>query len=206
MGLFSDLTLGLFDSPPWDRPTYWALDLETGGLDARGDPILAVGMVPIREGVLRLGQAYRTLVRPEEGGRVDPESVRVHQLLWGELREAPPIAEVLPEIEARLRGAVLLVHYAAVDVSFLRRAFKRADRKWPRPPVVDTARLLRRIAQVARPELPTDMAPLNLGRARRAHGLPDYQAHDALTDAVATGELFLVLRKELGARTLRDLT
>jgi DNA polymerase-3 subunit epsilon len=38
-----------------------------------------------------------------------------------------------------------------------------------------------------------------------AHGLPPYQAHDALTDAVATAELFLVLRHELGARTLRDL-
>jgi DNA polymerase-3 subunit epsilon len=47
---------------------------------------------------------------------------------------------------------------------------------------------------------------LNLSRARREHGLPEYQAHDALTDALAAAELFLVLRKELGARTLRDLT
>lgn len=206
MGLLSYLTLGLFDSPPWDRPTYWALDLETGGLDAKGDPILAVGMVPIRDGVLRLGQAYRTLVRPETGGRIDPDTVRVHQILWGELQEAPPIEAVLPEIEARLRGSVLLVHYAAVDVAFLKRAFRRAALRWPSPPVVDTARLLRRIAEHAHPELPTDMAPQNLGRARRAHGLPEYQAHDALTDAIATGELFLVLRKVLGARTLRDLT
>jgi DNA polymerase-3 subunit epsilon len=46
---------------------------------------------------------------------------------------------------------------------------------------------------------------VNLAGARRNHGLPDYQAHDALTDAVATAELFLVLRKVLGARTVRDL-
>jgi DNA polymerase-3 subunit epsilon len=45
----------------------------------------------------------------------------------------------------------------------------------------------------------------NLTETRRRLGLPDYQAHDALTDAIATAELFLVLRKLLSARTLRDL-
>jgi DNA polymerase-3 subunit epsilon len=195
----------LFASPAWDHVTYWALDLETGGLGA-SDPILAVGMVPVREGVLRLGQAYRTLVRPDEGGRIDPDSVRAHQLLWGELQEAPPVAQVLPEIEQRLRGAVLIVHHAAIDVAFLRRAFSREGLRWPSPPVVDTARLLRRIGSLSHPELPGDMVQLNLARARRAHGLPEYQAHDALTDAVATAELFLVLRNVLGARTVRDLT
>ncbi len=41
--------------------------------------------------------------------------------------------------------------------------------------------------------------------ARLAHGLPPYVAHDALIDAVATAELFLVLRRAIGAKTLRDL-
>jgi DNA polymerase-3 subunit epsilon len=49
------------------------------------------------------------------------------------------------------------------------------------------------------------MPSLNLSEARRAHGLPDYQAHDALIDAVSTAELFLVLRQVIGAKTLRDL-
>ena len=34
----------LFRSPAWDAVTYWALDLETGGLDARRDPVLAIGI------------------------------------------------------------------------------------------------------------------------------------------------------------------
>jgi len=192
-------------SPPWESVTYWALDLEMGGLDARKDPILAVGMVPVRAGVVRLGEAYRTLVRPGEGGTIDPESVRAHQLLWGEVRQAPEGSEVLPEIARRLDDAVLLVHHKAIDVSFLRRDFKAAGLRWPSPRVVDTARLLVKIGKMAQPDLPYDMQPLNLSRARRAYGLPEYQAHDALTDAVAIAELFLVLRKVLGARTLRDL-
>ena len=60
----------LWPSPPWDAVTYWALDLETGGLDPRSDPILSVGMVPIRAGGIRLGEAWSSLVRPEDAALV----------------------------------------------------------------------------------------------------------------------------------------
>ena len=197
----------LFSSPPWDSVTYWALDLETGGLDAGKDPIIAVGMVPIRGGRIRLGESFRTLVRPGRA-RIDPASVPAHQLVQGELRDAPTIEEVLPIVERRLRTDVLLVHHRAIDVAFLRQACRRTGVRWPAPKVVDTVDLLLRVARRARFTTPLeagDRPVLNLSAAREAHGLPPYQAHDALTDAVATAELFLVLRHELGARTLRDL-
>jgi DNA polymerase-3 subunit epsilon len=198
----------LFRSPDWDSVIYWALDLETGGLDARADAILAVGMVPLRQGVVRLGEAYRTLVRPEDRRLITPESIRAHQLVWEELREAPPLAEVLREVDRRIREGALLVHHQMIDVGFLRQAYQRHDLHWPRPRVVDTANLLVKEARRARfadPDRPDQMPSLQLSVARRQHGLPEYQAHDALTDAVAAAELFLVLRRSLGARTLRDL-
>jgi DNA polymerase-3 subunit epsilon len=207
LGLLGRL-LGL-PTPAWERATYWALDLETGGLDPRRDAILAVGMVPIREGTIRLGEAYRTLVRPEPGKAIAPESIRAHQLVPSELQAAPPIAEVLPEIDARLKDAVLLVHYQAVDVAFLRRAFARCKREWTRPALVDTATLLHRIAardRRRRPELPEERRALNLSRARLERGLPAHVEHDALSDALATAELFLVLREVLGAKTIGELT
>jgi DNA polymerase-3 subunit epsilon len=197
-----------FSSPPWDSVVYWALDLETGGLDPRRDPILALGMLPIRGGKVRLGEGYRTLVRPADGRPIDPQSVRAHQLVWGEVKDAPPIADVLPELDRRLEGAALLVHHRSIDVAFLKDAYRHSGLRWPSPPVVDTVDLLVRLARKAhraRPELPADPPLLNLSAAREAHGLPPYQAHDALTDALATAELFLVLRHALGARTLRDL-
>jgi DNA polymerase III subunit epsilon len=197
----------LFSSPPWDSVVYWALDLETGGLDPGKDPILAVGMVPIREARIRLGESYRTLVRPG-GRRIEPESVRAHQLVWGEVRDAPAIEDVLPEIARRLSGNALLVHQKGIDVAFLQEACRRTGVKWPGPKVVDTVDLLLKRAKKARfhtPELSLERPALMLPLARHAHGLPPYQAHDALTDAIATAELFLVLRHELGARTLRDL-
>lgn len=195
-------------SPPWDSLVYWALDLETGGLDPRKDAILAVGMVPVRAPSIRLGETYASLVRPERADAFHPGSIQAHQLVPGDVAEAPSLASVLADIDARLREGVLLVHQAALDVAFLKRAYARAGRRWPDPPVVDTVALLLKAAKRARlirPGAPDQEPNLNLSVARREHGLPDYGQHDALTDAIATAELFLVLRRELAAKTLRDL-
>lgn len=195
-------------SPPWDAVTYWALDLETGGLDPRTDPILSVGMVPVRSGGIRLGEAYASLVQPSEESGIAPSSIVAHHLVPRDVREAPPLAAVLAEIDRRLREGALLVHQAAVDVPFLRRAYRRAGMRWPDPRVVDTVALLFRAAKRARfldPDAPEQEPDVNLAGARRRLGLPDYGQHDALTDAIATAELFLVLRRRIGARKLRDL-
>jgi DNA polymerase-3 subunit epsilon len=197
----------IFSSPRWDLPVYWALDLETGGLDPRHDPIIAVGMVPVRSGVIRLGESFSTLIRPDPGRPIRPESVRAHQLLAGDLRKSPPLHAVLLEVGRRLADGVLLVHNQGIDVPFLKEGHARTGVPWKKPRVVDTVDLIvkaarrRRFFQPGHEEMPS----LNLSEARRAQGLPDYQAHDALIDAVATAELFLVLRQATGAKTLRDL-
>ena len=198
----------LWPSPPWESVTYWALDLETGGLDPRRDPILSVGMVPIREGGIRLGEAWSSLVRPEEADEIDPSSIRAHHLLPGEVREAPPVAVVLAEVDRRLREGAQLVHHASLDVRFLKRAYGRHGMRWPAPPVVDTVALLLKAAKRARFLDPNaEHEPdVNLLAARGRHGLPNYGQHDALVDAIAAAELFLVLRRLVGAKRLRDLT
>lgn len=195
-------------SPPWHEVVYWALDLETGGLDPRKDAILAVGMVPIRQGVIALGDSYSTLVRPNNPEQIGVASIRAHQLVWEDVREAPPLGEVLDEIILRVRQGALLVHQASLDLTFLKRACKARGRHWPSPPVVDTVALLLKAAHRARfsRRSPEQVPTLNLGGARRDAGLPEYQAHDPLMDAVAAAELFLVLRRRLGARLLRELT
>jgi DNA polymerase III subunit epsilon len=200
--------VSLFASPAWETLTYWSLDLETGGLDAKRDAILEVGMVPIRDGVVRIGEAYASRVRPEPSAAVSARAVTVHGLTPAELAHAPPLGEVLDAVDARLREGVLLVHHASIDEAFLRRAYKEHRRAWPKPVVVDTANLLFSL-HARRSFLDPERAPgdpeLNLTAARRALGLPDYPSHDALSDAVATAELFLVVRHRLGARRLRDL-
>jgi DNA polymerase-3 subunit epsilon len=195
-------------SAAWEAVTYWALDLETNGLDPKRDHVLAIGMVPVRRGAITLADAFQTLVCPPAGVSIPVETMRAHHIVPSEVETAPALAQVLPTILERLVGAALLVHHAPLDVGLLKAGCRRAGLRWPRVPVVDTVDLLwtrahrRRFAHPS----PERDPELNLADARRACGLPHYPAHDALTDAVATAELFLVLRHQLGARTLRELT
>lgn len=197
-----------WSSPPWDEVLYCALDLETSGLEPRGDEILSLAMVPIRGGVIRLGERFASLVRPADPAGLSQEGLRAHHLLPADLAAAPPLAELLPEVERQLRASVLVLHHAPLDLGFLRQAWRASGRRWPRPrpQVVDTVVLLRRL-EIRQRLLAPHPAPLpaSLPAARAALGLPAYPNHDALIDAVATAELFLVLRARLAARRLREL-
>ncbi|HEY6322633.1 MAG TPA: 3'-5' exonuclease [Thermoanaerobaculia bacterium] len=197
-----------WSSPPWDEVLYCALDLETSGLEPRGDEILSLAMVPIRGGVIRLGERFVSLVRPADPAGLSQEGLRAHHLLPADLAAAPPLAELLPEVERQLRASVLVLHHAPLDLGFLRQAWRASGRRWPRPrpQVVDTVVLLRRL-EIRQRLLAPHPAPLpaSLPAARAALGLPAYPNHDALIDAVATAELFLVLRARLAARRLREL-
>ncbi|MDX2003884.1 MAG: 3'-5' exonuclease [Meiothermus sp.] len=196
----------LSKSPPWDEVNYWALDLETGGLQP-ADPILSLGMVPLRGGVICFGEHFYTLVRPKNFETLSTEGIRAHQIVPAELEQAPPLAHAIAEFEARVGPQdVLLLHFAQVDVGFLKRAFGELGKPWPRHRVVDTAVLLANLTRRTRQLEPYARAlPAGLGEARAALSLPGHLEHHALWDALATAELFLVLRARLGARTLQAL-
>lgn len=187
----------------------WSLDVESTGLDLKSDFILSIGMVPIRGGVVKWGERYYSLIRPIDPAdpRLGSEAVRAHHIVPRELETAPPLAEVLRAVLARLGGDVLLVHHASVDVRFLKRDCAALELRWPRPAVVDTLRLLLKLGDRLRrinPNPPT--VPTSLARGRAFLGLPPHVVHHALYDALATAELFLALAERLEARRLRQLT
>lgn len=196
-----------FRSPRWDEVEYWALDLETSGLDTRADQILSVGMVPVRNGVIAWGDHFYSLVLPGTWENLDGEAVRVHQILPEELHDAPPLSAIIWEIDMRLSGgAALVLHHAPFDLGFLQRAFRSEGLKWPKPPVVDTRVLVSRFEERQRRLRP--YAPdvtRSLSELVELFNLAPYSAHHALADALATAELFLALRARLELQTLRQL-
>lgn len=178
--------------------------MEMSGLDRATGRIVSVGMVPVRDRVIRVGEAFATLVRVP--APLDMSGVAAHHLLPDQLAAAPALDEVVAEVDRRLAGAVLVVHAAEIDLPFLRRAYREAGRSWPDPPLVDTLRLLHRQERHRRSDEPLEAAlPARLADARARVGLPPSEAHDAFGDAVATAELLLVLAHRLGARRLGDL-
>lgn len=189
----------------WNEASYWALDLETSGLD-RSDQILSVGMVPIRNGVIEFGGHYYSLVRPVQPEALSVEGIKAHHILPSELATAPPLSKVLCEVRKRIGQDVLLLHFSSIDLGFLRRSYKALGQPWTEPTVVDTVRLLARLSERQRRMDPyAKPYPSGLGAARNLLGLPAHLEHHALWDALATAELFLVLRHMLQAQTLHQL-
>ena len=181
---------------PWTEVEHWTLDLETTGLDPRRDEILSAGLVPIRGGTIHWGDRRYRLVRP--GGDGASEAIAVHGLLPSEVAGARPRSELVAELAELLEGRILVVHWGRLDVAILRRAFREEGVPWPRPEVIDTVRLLERLDRRRSLVEPFARAtPTQLGEARRALGLPPHREHHALYDALATAELYLLLRARL---------
>jgi len=180
---------------PWRDAVFWALDLETTGLDPVVDHVLSVGMVPIRAGTIRYGERFHRLVRPPLPlDLLSTEGLRAHHILPSDLDTAPPLTALLTELDRRLCEGVLVLHHAPLDLAFLAAGYAAADVAWPRPAAVDTVELLLRAQRLQHrfdPAAPP--APAALALARQAFSLPPHGAHDALADAVATAELFLAL-------------
>ncbi len=190
---------------PWSDATYWSIDLETSGLDVRRDRILSVGMVPIRDGIIRWGERLYTLVRGADDAS-SAGALGVHQILPGDSSASPDEAEVARQVVQRLDGRVLLAHHATIELHFLKSAARRHGCRWPAPLVVDTVHLLSLLEQRMERLQPYPPAlPRALGEARVRLGLPTHRAHHALADALATAELFLALRARLDARSLGQL-
>ena len=141
----------LWPSPPWEGVTYWALDLETGGLDAKSDPILAVGMVPVRGGAIRLGETYASLVRPE-APRAHPAGLHARSppRAARRARGADARLRCSPRSTSRIREGALLVHNAAVGRALSPAGVPPGGAALASPPVVDTVALLLKAARRAR--------------------------------------------------------
>ena len=176
-------------------------DGEMSGLDPGQAELLSLGWLVIRGSEQCLGSAEHHLIRAEHSVGM---SATVHQLRDCELADARELKDVLRSFLAAARGRVLVFHHAPIDTAFLNAAALRVFGAPLLLPVIDTLaleqRLLRRRDAVVAP------GALRLRACRERYGLPTYAAHNALTDAVATGELLLahIARRGHDLR-LRDL-
>lgn len=178
--------------------TFVVVDLETTGCSPGAGAITEIGAVKVRGGVV-LGE-FQTLVDP--GGAVPPMITVLTGITDAMLVDAPRIDSVLPAFLEFARGSVLVAHNAPFDVGFLRAAAARLELEWPRPTVVDTVALARRV--VTRDDAPNNKLA-TLATLFRSAVTP---CHRALDDARATVDVLhglLGRMAPLGVTHLEDL-
>lgn len=179
---------------PWRSVPYSVVDIETSGLNHRRDCVLAIGLVEIEHGRIRMDRRWYTMVRPPNAYEVGADSIRIHKLLREELSQAPPAYDVLLEFLSRVKGRVLVVHVSAVDVQFLNRALKHFFGVKLRGPVIDTARLAGMLSHHHKMMNGYNEEPhrnITLRALAEQSNVPVHAQHNALSDALTTAQLFL---------------
>ncbi|GAA3874482.1 3'-5' exonuclease [Streptomyces sedi] len=158
---------------------YVVLDCETTGFDPeRGDRMVSLALVTVVDG--RIADRWTSLLDP---GR-DTGPVHIHGITKAESTTAPRFADVLPEIDRRLQGAVLVAHNVGFDLRFLAMELELAHAGPPPTTSLDTLTLARRyLPELANHRLATCVASL---------GVP-HRAHRADSDAEVTAVLLLRL-------------
>ncbi len=184
--------------------TFVVVDLETTGGRARAnglsgsarDAITEIGAVKVRGGVV-LGE-LATLVDPERS--IPPQIVQLTGITTAMVCDAPRIAAVLPIFLEFARNSVLVAHNAGFDIGFLKAAAEQCDINWPRPPVLCTVQLARRV--LSREEAPS----VRLAALARLFSAATRPTHRALDDARATVEVLHALIERVGNQGIHTYT
>ena len=183
------------ETPLADLPLV-ALDLETTGFDPEADAIVSLGLVPMSLDRIRLSGSHYWVVCPRR--EFEPESILIHHITHEEIAPAPDLIDILPDLFEALSGRIPIVHYRRIERPFLRQAIQRRLGEAIDFPLIDTMALEawllhrnRNLGQRVADRLGLRRRPsLRLAQLRERYGLPAYTPHHALTDAIATAELF----------------
>jgi DNA polymerase-3 subunit epsilon len=176
-----------------DQLTIVSLDLETTGLDPEKDKILSFGLVELQHMTIKLETSRHQLIAVNE--EIPEESAVIHQITDDQAATGISIDEALKELLQRLAGKVMLVHYSAIEQRFINAVCKKLFGAPFVIPIIDTLVLAQRIFERRNHTIqPGDLRLFNL---RPRYNLPNYKAHNALSDAVATAELFLAMASEM---------
>lgn len=175
---------------PLEQVPLLALDVETTGLDANQHAIVSLGLMPFNLQRIRCGDARYWVVKP--ASELSSESVTFHHITHSDIRHAPRLGQILDELLTVMAGKVMVVHYRTIERSFLDQAVREHLGEGLQFPVIDTMQLEARLHR--QPNwwerlLRRQPVSIRLADSRLRYNLPPYQAHHALTDALATAEL-----------------
>ncbi|MBT2771485.1 3'-5' exonuclease [Halomonas sp. ISL-60] len=169
-----------------------ALDMETTGLDERRHGIVSIGVVPFTLSRIKLAERRYWVVKPPRP--LDEASIAFHHITHSEIAQAPDLDEILDELLAQLAGRLVVVHFRNIERPFLDAAVKARRGEGVLFPMIDTMSLEARLHRQTlwarfRRWLGRPPVSIRLNASRRRYGLPTYQGHHALVDALATAEL-----------------
>jgi DNA polymerase-3 subunit epsilon len=173
------------DQRDWRQAEFTALDFETTSGDPRRAAPLSVGWVVVGGGRVRMAQAGYHLIAHR--GELPLDTVPVHRLLPGELRDGLPLDAVAANLSRAVDNRVVVAHGAWIERALL------DQMRVARGPLVDTLAVVRRLDE----REGRGGQSMSLVELARRFGVPPLRTHHAFGDALTTALLLLVIAGRL---------
>ena len=170
---------------PLAEMRWCVVDVETGGLDAQRDPLLAIGAVTIARQRIALDASLEAGLT--QAHSTAAANILIHGISGSEQRAGQTPHEALLAWLEFARGTPLVAFHAAFDQAVLERAVHEQLGLSITAPWFDSAIL----APLLFPDAASRCRHLDEWLAH--FGIAAYARHGALADAYATAELWLIL-------------
>jgi len=193
---------------PITETEFVIFDTETTGLNAKkGDRIVSISAVRLKEGRIDLADAFHEIVNPDRD--IPSASAVIHEILPRMVNGKPTIDHILPKFIAYIGSSILVAHHQWLDMSFLNREMARLYGIPIQNIVVDTAVLDQALLAKKTPAsmIGTMKIDSTLGAVAERYHVAVEGIHSSFWDALATAQIFQQMIKEvqkLGILSLKD--
>ncbi|HAM51574.1 MAG TPA: hypothetical protein DCP92_13130 [Nitrospiraceae bacterium] len=169
---------------------FYAIDIETTGLNLDKDEIISFACVPIINLKILVRDTFYTLIKPKS---YNYQAMRYHGVSKDNLMDAPVFDEVSERILKVLDG-ILVGHTVEFDFTFLKTNFKALGVRFKRE-LVDIAMVERWLKRKRK----ADEKDLTLDGMMATYGLKQYYRHNAAADAFFAAQIFQIQMREMMA-------
>jgi DNA polymerase III subunit epsilon len=190
----------LFKKPPPDEAV--AFDCETTGLDVGKDDIISIAAVLIRRDRIVLSEKFEAIVRPETA--IKPDAMKIHHLREADVEDQLPIRKILKDFLYFIGSRPLVGYYLEFDMNMVdKHVLPFIQIGLPNRRIEVSEMYYDRKYGNAPPGTTVDLRFVSI---LKDLGLPNLGQHDALSDALMTAMIYIILRdmKKRGARISRE--
>lgn len=180
-----------------NKAEFIVLDFETTGLDSDNDLILSMGWVSIIEGRIDLATAKHIFLNNHS--QINPETAVINHITPQMLQEeGAPINDAMYTFFTEAKGKIIVAHACTMEERFLAQYLLKTYGLRAVPLLwLDTLCIEKSLEKTISNH---DKVDLTLFGSRQRYGLPEYNSHNALIDAVSTAELFLAQQKRINKK------
>ena len=190
----------LFKKPPPDEAV--AFDCETTGLDAAKDDIIAIAAVLIKGDRIVTSERFEALVKPETA--IKPDAMKIHKLREADVENLPPVRKILKDFLYFIGSRPLVGYYLEFDMKMIdKHVLPFIQIGLPNKRIEVSNLYYERKYGNAPPGTSIDLRFVSI---LKDLGLPNLGQHDALSDAVMTAMIYIILRdmKRRNVRIARE--